>query len=695
MTSVPSDSQLDLIPMPIRPSATPGPMLYLDLAKGSGAAEVSLPEPQSPPTSGATAGEGDAFWLEGETLLCRCPDCRAPMSIRLWLLIADCWNCGTSIELSEEQERAIQRMLAKQTAPRRESPAASPVHSAPSPTAAAPAADRSNPQAEPPRPRATGDASARGPREAGPGTSAWRGPPAPARQPDAPRAPAQQSRPLPPRQAPAAPVVAPAAAATKPRTQPAPLERNWLRDWLKQTPAWLVSLIVHLFILLVLALWEVPEDEQRLTILLSTTVSRTPASGEFQANSQNQNEPTFELPIPDNVNLQDKRVREAMLAADQEARQLQLNPDTPAPQMADLRQVRELASSDDPIRRSLAVRDPRLRVEVVKREGGTTLTEAAVARALRWLARQQQPDGRWSERGAGWENAESALALLPFLGAGQTHFTGMYKDNVAKGLRWMIRRQKENGDLRGSESQHPGMYAHGIASIVLCDAFAMTGDEALRVPAQKALDFIVAAQSKEGGWRYFPKQDNDLSVVGWQLMALQSGRMSGLTVPDSTLELANQYLDQVSHENGALYSYQRGGGEARPTPAMTAEGLLCRMYLGWSKDEPGLVKGVGVLHANHLPTRNERNIYYWYYATQVFHHFGGEPWDDWNRRMRDLLVESQVTSGSNAGSWDPGSDRWGGAGGRIFITSLSACSLEVYYRHAPIYRQLELDRASK
>jgi len=616
------------------------------------------------------------------------------MSIRLWLLVADCWQCGTSIELSEEQEREIQRMLALRAGPRREAPPATVTKAAPLSTPATPVAvDRTSPHVDPAKPRVARDASSSHERAASHAPSAWRAPPAPARQPDAPRSPATLSRPTPPR------TVEPQAPTTPTTTAPAhralakPVERNWLRDWLKQTPAWLISLVVHLFLLIALALWEVPEDESRLTILLSTAVSRTKVEGEFNVAYDPKAELDFDLPIPDNVNLQDKRVREALLAADQEARQLQLNPDAPAPQLADLQRVRELVSSDDPVRRSLAVRDPRLRVMVVKKEGGTTLTEAAVARGLRWLSQQQKGDGRWSERGAGWENAETSLALLPFLGAGQTHFTGMYKDHVAKGLRWLLRRQRENGDLRGSEAQHPGMYAHGIASIVLCDAFAMTGDESLRVPAQKSLDFIVAAQSREGGWRYFPKQDNDLSVVGWQLMALQSGRMSGLTVPESTLELASQYLDRVGHDGGSVYSYQHSGGEGRPTPAMTAEGLLCRMYLGWRKDEAGLAKGVNVLHSSHLPTKQERNIYYWYYGTQVFHHFGGQPWEDWNRRMRDLLVESQVSAGPHAGSWDPAGDRWGSAGGRIFITSLSTCSLEVYYRHAPIYRQLNLDQS--
>jgi len=224
----------------------------------------------------------------------------------------------------------------------------------------------------------------------------------------------------------------------------------------------------------------------------------------------------------------------------------------------------------------------------------------------------------------------------------------------------------------------------------LCEAFAITGDEELRVPAQKAVDFIVAAQYNDGGWRYTPGppgQQGDTSVVGWQLMALQSARAANLTVPEHTFARASIYLDGVQHRGGALYSYQQHGG---PTPVMTAEGLLCRLYLGWTKNEPGLNEGVRFLLENHPPRRDSLGIYYWYYATQTLHHHGGREWDQWNRQMRDVLVETQQKEGHAAGSWTT-SGQHSEAGGRLYQTALSACTLEVYYRHLPIFRQIKTD----
>jgi hypothetical protein len=91
----------------------------------------------------------------------------------------------------------------------------------------------------------------------------------------------------------------------------------------------------------------------------------------------------------------------------------------------------------------------------------------------------------------------------------------------------------------------------------------------------------------------------------------------------------------------------------------------------------------------HMPDPARRDIYYWYYATQVMHNLPGYEWDTWNRKMRKVLIETQATKGCAAGSWDPelpSKDHHGTAGGRIMMTSLSCLTLEVYYRYLPLYK---------
>jgi hypothetical protein len=241
-----------------------------------------------------------------------------------------------------------------------------------------------------------------------------------------------------------------------------------------------------------------------------------------------------------------------------------------------------------------------------------------------------------------------------------------------------------------------------LAAITLCEAYGMTQDPDLRQPAQRAIDFIVAAQHAErGGWRYAPGISADTSVTGWMLMALKSGDLAGLKVPSETYARIERWLDdaQQSTEQPHLYRYnpyapdtaeQRHGRSASKT--MTAVGLLMRLHTGWGRDDSRLTRGAAFL-AENLPSvgtarRPERDTYYWYYATQVMAQMGGESWRVWNTQLHPLLVESQVGQGPLAGSWDPLSpvpDRWGPHAGRLYVTTLNLLSLEVQYRKLPLY----------
>ncbi len=334
--------------------------------------------------------------------------------------------------------------------------------------------------------------------------------------------------------------------------------------------------------------------------------------------------------------------------------------------------------------------------------GASTESERAVARGLLWLVRHQSPDGRWSldkyhqhapgcdckgpdEKAGANDTAATALSLLPFLGAGQTHKKGQFQRNIHAGLKFLLSKQNSQGDLGG------GMYSHGIGAIALCEAYAMTRDQALRDAAQRALNFIVNAQHKtNGGWRYTARYDtSDTSVVAWQVMALRSGQMAGLNVPAQTLQGAKRWLDSCAKDGGSKYSYTPEEGF---TPAMTAAGLLNRQYLGWGPRNPDLHKGCQYMMQNLPPAKANTEtrlgaIYYYYYAAQVMHHMDGDYWNKWNPLCRDFLIATQQKEGHKAGSWNPEGADWGGPGGRIYSTSLSILTLEVYYRHLPLYRR--------
>ena len=143
----------------------------------------------------------------------------------------------------------------------------------------------------------------------------------------------------------------------------------------------------------------------------------------------------------------------------------------------------------------------------------------------------------------------------------------------------------------------------------------------------------------------------------------------------------SKYLDAVATYDGARYAYRPG---REFTEAMTAEALLCRQYMGWTRNDGRLRDGVNYLRMYPI-NYSDQNVYYWYYATQVMHHMEGDPWQEWNAVMRVAVPENQTKTGKEAGSWTPVKDRWGMQAGRLYTTCLSIYMLEVYYRHLPIY----------
>ena len=366
------------------------------------------------------------------------------------------------------------------------------------------------------------------------------------------------------------------------------------------------------------------------------------------------------------------------------------------------------------------------RAALVARNGGSKESEGAVRAGLEWLARHQNEDGSWSfdHRFSGCSCKQpgslkkshmgaTAMALLSFLGAGHTYSDGDFQPQVERGLVYLlqnVKMTKTGADLRGNSGGNGGMYIQGLATIVLCEALSM--NEAMRkaenspsakvkrnpkvsrkrrhqvtrqlaVAAKRAVYFIVNAQSSNGGWRYRPRSGADTSVVGWQVMALASAHSAKIRIPPLTVRGASRYLDSVQSYEGARYGYTK----PKPKLSMTAVGLLSRIYLGWKRGHPGIRYGVQYL-SQMGPSK--KNMYYNYYATQVMHQYGGPLWRKWNNVMRDQLVNSQRKKGHAKGSWDV-TDPHGRAGGRLYQTCLCVMSLEVYYRHLPLYQHRDLE----
>ncbi len=502
----------------------------------------------------------------------------------------------------------------------------------------------------------------------------------------------------------------------------------WTDERREEGSSWLVSLLLHLSVVLMLwqTLLRAPEPED----ILGTIVGRT--DGGFDAGSFDGTE-LFESVGPEPIKLEAPRGDSRFDAAGgdddnaTDTKQASLSnfsipglSRVPPPPTLDSGRFLEMETAPKttgattggktarttPTRKTTGTKEqpanvaglldgrgPEARAKLAKAGGATKESERAVNLGLDWLVRHQQSDGSWSfQHGPDQPGALSSptgatgLALLAFLGSGNTHKKGAYISHVDRGLKFLV------GSMEVSDSggwlQGTGMatmYVQGIGTIALCEAYAMTKDETLKRPAQLAVNFICNAQDPEGGgWRYRIPQAGDTSVVGWQLMALHSARVAELEIPPKVLVKATRFLKSVESEGGAAYGYT---GPENVRPSMTAVGLLCRMYLGREKTHKGMIRGM-----KHLSDwgPNIGDMYYSYYGTQAMHNWGDEGWQKWNAVMRDLLVNNQEQVGDAAGSWPPDVSHHTRAGGRLYTTCLCITTLEVYYRHLSLYRREKL-----
>jgi hypothetical protein len=538
-----------------------------------------------------------------------------------------------------------------------------------------------------------------------------------------PAKPAGQQPAKPAGQQPARPAAAPVAqAAAKPVAQPttqpttateqaagaaAPAEhRPSGRGFLRQMPAWLISMVVHIIVLLAMALISTPEVVKPPVTVITSSQSEVEKDFEemddpLEEQVENVDVPDIQQPFaPTDVAVVED-VKVIANADDLDAAPLAVELTDFSAQTAPAADMLSTVGAIGGTGGGFGGRANAAKIAAAS--GGGADTEQAVDRALKWIVNHQMPDGGWSFdfkacpscqgqclHGGSRDDrcAATAMAILPFLGRGYTHREGPYKVQIEKGIAFLAAMT-----IQGKgKAYKPGgsMYSQGLAGITLSECYGMTQDSRLAMPTQLALNFIMDAQDpRGGGWRYTPKQPGDTSAVGWALMALKSGNMAYLQVNPLTIKKAVEFLDSVQMRSGAAYGYTDPGDR----PGTNAVGLLCRLYLGWKKDHPALQDGVMSL-AKRGPSND---LYFTYYATQIMHHMEGDLWLAWNEKMKKLLLPTQSKKGHEAGSWYEGVAGGHGAhvAGRLYCTSLATMTLEVYYRHLPIYRNQSVDEEFK
>ncbi len=346
--------------------------------------------------------------------------------------------------------------------------------------------------------------------------------------------------------------------------------------------------------------------------------------------------------------------------------------------------------------------------------------EQALKDALEWLKSHQSEDGSWSSEGfmencgkigtttcdgpgaATHDVGVTALALLAFLGDGNTTTQGEYKDVVGKGIAWLKDQQDPDTGMFGERSSHDFIYDHALGTLAMCEAYYFSKSPLIKGTAQKAINFIFTARNPYGAWRYDvpPVGDNDTSVTGWMVFALASARDAGLEGDfKGAMDGALSFIDEVSDPASGRIGYDSFGSLSSRTPAnehfprekgeaMTAVGLLCRIFLGQKpEDFPIMAKHAELIKSKPPiwdPEGFGSDFYYWYYATYALYQMGKPYWPVWEKAMKAAIVDSQRKDGDEKGSWDPQVCAWGFSGGRVYSTAIMTLCIEVYFRYAQV-----------
>ena len=364
------------------------------------------------------------------------------------------------------------------------------------------------------------------------------------------------------------------------------------------------------------------------------------------------------------------------------------------------------------------------------RKGGNP-TEKAVAAALKWLHDHQAPEGFWdcdefmyydkypekpASDGEGSpvnDVGDTGLALLAFLGHGNTMSEGKYKQDVVRGVNWLKSNQLDNG-LFGDEVGNPTLYNHSIATMAMGEAYYFGKSPILLIPLKKAIGTITRARNEYTVWRYSltPNGDNDTSITGWMVFALETAHDAGIDIDSAIFRDSEDWFDTMTDSLGRTgynIEAQAGSRPSRPraylerfppekSEALTAVSLLCRIFMTdtskvkkW-KDHPKyeVMKKHADLLVDCLPIWDEEggscDFYYWYYGTFAMNQWGGDQWKKWKKAIETALLENQRMEDPEDnfyGSWDPVGP-WGEDGGRVYTTATGALILEVYYRYGKV-----------
>jgi hypothetical protein len=343
--------------------------------------------------------------------------------------------------------------------------------------------------------------------------------------------------------------------------------------------------------------------------------------------------------------------------------------------------------------------------------------DAAVARALNWLATQQQGSGSFRTLDRGQPGVTS-LCMMAFFSQGHVPGQGPYGERLERASDFVMSCQKRNGLICLVARDTPQVvrqggsglgtniaYNHAISALLLSELYGM-GDapqaERMKETIQKALDASLIMQrwpkdkeADKGGWRYLDdrdESDSDLSVTGWELMFLRSARNAGFDVPEDAINDAVAYVRRCYSKEYGTFQYwiDRGDGRSR---GMAGAGILALAHAGHHDSMEARGAAEWILKQKFEPYNTtvkfntDRVLDHYHFAVfgccQGMYQLGGQYWDKFFPQIVPILLANQQADGS----WPADSQKFDAPYGSAYTTALMVMTLGAPNQLLPIFQR--------
>ena len=220
------------------------------------------------------------------------------------------------------------------------------------------------------------------------------------------------------------------------------------------------------------------------------------------------------------------------------------------------------------------------------------------------------------------------------------------------------------------------MHAHGLATIAMCEAYGLSQMQRSAVPLRRPSTSLPPARRRRLAL-WASKQAGDMSVAGWQIMAIKSGQMAGLDVPAVTVRKAIAFLDSCSHDEGYGYNGPAQCSLDRSRPAVPP------VHAELGTGEPRMQKSAAASSRRTRPTAMP-TLLHMQRKSCITRRPGLEGMEREDARLPHQEAGSKTTP-CQLRQRNPQGDAFGQVGGRLMLTSLNLLTLEVYYRYLPLY----------